>query len=383
MKNLVLAVTATLMAQAPPARVLGTVTAVNAAASELSVKTDRGDLYGVKLSERAVVIKLAPGETNLTKGIKIPLSDLIVGDRVLARGDLLAEQKALIANSLIVNRKEEIAKKHERDREEWLRRGVLGVVTAVDPAARKVTLESRRYHQVVVTIKPEAAIRRYAEDSVRFADAKPSAIDKIQVKDQLRALGEKNADNTAIEAEDVVFGTFQMIAGRVISVDTANNQLRLDDPQAKRKLLVKITPDTNLRQLPPFLAAMISGGGPGAGGGMNRPGNNGQGPAFGPGRGSGPGSGPGPGANPSAGGGFRGGPGGGDPAQMLERFPKIELGGLKPGEAVMVSSTVGANAGELTAITLVAGVEAILTAPRSGDRAANIPGWSLDIGLPQ
>lgn len=367
MRHVLLLVSWTLLAQAPPARVLGTVTAINAVASELSVETDRGDLYGVKLSERAAVIKLPPGETNLTKGTRIHLADLVVGDRVLARGELVADQKALIANSLIVNRKEEIAMKHERDREEWLRRGVLGVVTAVDPAARKVTLESRRFRQVItvlVTIKPDAAVRRYAEDSVRFADAKPSEIDKIRVKDQLRALGEKNADNTAIEAEDVVFGTFQMIAGRITSVDAANNRLTLDDPQAKRKLLVKVTPDTNLRQLPPFLAAMMSGGG------MNRPGANGP-------------AGPGPGGGPG-GGGPRGGPGGGDPAQMLERFPKIEVGGLKAGDAVMVSSTVGANAGELTAITLVAGVEAILTAPRGGgDRAANIPGWSLDIGLPQ
>ena len=51
---------------------------------------------------------------------------------------------------------------------------------------------------------------------------------------------------------------------------------------------------------------------------------------------------------------------------------------LKPGDAIIVLSTVGANTESLTAITLLAGVEPILTRP--GTREMSLGGWSLGAG---
>jgi hypothetical protein len=69
---------------------------------------------------------------------------------------------------------------------------------------------------------------------------------------------------------------------------------------------------------------------------------------------------------------------GNDLTQILDRAPTITLADLKPGDAIIVLSTVGANTESLTAITLLAGVEPILTRP--GTREMSLGGWSLGAG---
>jgi hypothetical protein len=50
----------------------------------------------------------------------------------------------------------------------------------------------------------------------------------------------------------------------------------------------------------------------------------------------------------------------GDMSEMLERLPVATVADLKPGEMIVVSSTVGADPTRVTAIQLVAGVEQIM-----------------------
>jgi hypothetical protein len=76
------------------------------------------------------------------------------------------------------------------------------------------------------------------------------------------------------------------------------------------------------------------------------------------------------------GGGQFGGSGGGDPQQMLNRAPAIQLTDLKKGDAVMLVSTDGAA--DVTAITLLAGVEPLLEAPAASQSLLN--NWSMNSG---
>jgi hypothetical protein len=55
-------------------------------------------------------------------------------------------------------------------------------------------------------------------------------------------------------------------------------------------------------------------------------------------------------------------------------MPDSKLGDLQKGDAVMIVSTDATDAGSLTAITLLAGVEPILTA---SPNAAMLTPWSL------
>jgi len=49
-----------------------------------------------------------------------------------------------------------------------------------------------------------------------------------------------------------------------------------------------------------------------------------------------------------------------DPQQMLERLPPVTLAELKPGQMIVVSSTVGADPTRVTAIQLVSNVEMLV-----------------------
>jgi hypothetical protein len=64
-------------------------------------------------------------------------------------------------------------------------------------------------------------------------------------------------------------------------------------------------------------------------------------------------------------------------------LPPVPLNELKTGDALIVSSSRGADLSKITAFTLVAGVEPFLqAAPRSAGQI-NLGGWNLDGGIPE
>ena len=223
---------------------------------------------------------------------------------------------------------------------------------------------------LVIAASDKTQVRRYAPDTVRFADAKMSSFAELKVGDQLRALGERSADGARFTPEEVVAGSFRTLLGTVTSVDAATNQIKITNTQTKQPMSVVISADSNLRRLPPMMAEMMArrgqGGGPGAGGGFGRPGGgSGEGrrtPPPVPGVGNAGETTAGNGGGPGAGGMRRAGGGGGfDVQDMLERLPSASLAELKPGDVILVASTAGADPTRVTAITLLAGADALLT----------------------
>lgn len=367
---------------AAPKQVNGTVIKIEAGANELVMKADSGGDVKVTLAPKHALRKVALGETDLRKAAVIEFKDIAVGDRVAARG---IETGDTIAASLIaVMSSSDVAKKQEEDRADWDKRGVNGIVTAVSPES--VTLNVRTLAGAkTVTVIPEAKaiVRRYTTDSVKFADAKPSSLADIKVGDQVRARGDKNADGTKLEAEEIVSGRFRTIAATVISIDAAHSQITVKDLETKKPLIVKVSADSNIKRLSDPIAQMIArrvhpenfegrGGGRGGAGGGEAGGRGfgGQGGGRGPDAAGG-------GMRGGAGGG-RGGGAGGDLQQMLDRQPAVTLADLKVGEPIVISSAVGAAADHIMAITMLAGVEPILRSP--GKPEMSLGGWNLGGG---
>jgi hypothetical protein len=303
-----------------------------------------------------------------------------VGDRAFVRGHMADDQKSIAAVAVIIMTKAELAQKHERDREEWKRRGMAGPVTAVNADSKEITISTRTREgpkPVIVEIPEHVDFRRYAPDSIRFSDAKASSFAELKVGDQLRVLGDKNPDGSRIKAESIVSGTFRNIAGAIKTMDASANQITLTDLVLHKPVTVVLSPETAMRRLPPFMAAMLArreGGGQGEGAAQGIPG---------PPRPDGAKPGAGAPAAENAqypGGGMR--RGNMDFQDMLERMPQIKLADLKVGDAVMLSSTTGTDGTRVTAINLLAGVEPLLTAAPKGGQ--DIFGqWNFDIGLPQ
>ena len=388
------------MGQTAPAanynKVLGEVIAIDPAGKKITVKADNAPPADVPLDENTSYMRVPPGEKDLRKAVRIELKDLSLGDRVYARSRKVEGQELVPATSVLVMSKAELAQHQEKSREEWQKRGAAGKVKSVDPAGKSIVIAMQTpvgLRDLTVQTDEKTSFRRYAPDSVRFADAKPSNFGEVAVGNNVRVLGNRTEDGAKLQAEEVVSGSFRNLAGAIESVNPQGNELKLKDLESKKSITVRINEDTNLRKLPPQMAMMMMrmrGGASPAGLGAGRPGNGSTSEAGGSadhtpeaaanGHQEGAVS---PGAEGPGGPGRRmGGPGMGrmDMNQLMERVPKITLAELKPGDAVLVSSTAGTDASSVTAIAVVAGVDPLL---RDSSSASNILGgaWNFDMGM--
>jgi hypothetical protein len=338
--------------------VLGNVTALDAAARRLTLKPDSGSVVVVTLEEQASVLRAQPGAKTLTDASPVTFDVLAVGDRVLARGVLSEDKATLAARQLVLMTQNDIASKHDAEQADWRKRGVLGVVTAVDATKGEIALRVGRraggQPLTVATAGRSVVCLRYAPDSVKFDDARPSTLADVKVGDQLRALGNRNAEGT-LEAERVVFGTFRTVSGAVTALDAAHGSVTLREEDSKRVYTALVGSDARLRHLSPEIGARMARMAAFAAGGAG-PGE-GQAPRTTPRTPPAEGEAPRWGAR-------EGGAGGGE--DVLERLPPTTLAELKVGDRILVASTEGSDPLKLNAIALVSGLETLAVAQPTG-----------------
>ena len=387
--------------------VIGDVAVIDASGKQMFVKTGAGSVVIVSLDDATTYMRVAPGEKDLKNATKTTLAEIGIGDRVFARGKVADDQKSVPARMVIVMSKADISKKNEGDRAKWRERGVVGVVSALNPDTKEITLQMRgrggAQQLTVVANADTVKFRRYAPDSVKFDDAKPSSFAELKVGDQLRALGEKSADGARFTPEEVVSGSFRTMFGTVTAVNPQANEIKIKDTQTQQELTVMVSKDSMTRRFPADIAQMMAmraeSGGPGRiGGGPQR-----QGGAPGEGNNARPaGSGGAPdgaGQSASGGGGQRrrmgggiGSDGGGgmDFTEMLDRMPEATIAELKPGDTLIVSSTAGTEPSRVTAIHLIAGADALVnmmtqrrarTGPGVDGVGAGMSGLGIDFGI--
>jgi hypothetical protein len=345
---------------------------VKSVASELIVvTTDNGADMNVQLNDSSRVLRVEPGQKDLKAATSAHLQDVQPGDRLLARGIVSADGKSMLAATVIVMKAGDVSAKQEQEREDWKANGIGGLVSAVDPNAQFVTISMQAVggtKTIKVDTTKDTIVRKYAPDSIKFDDAKPAALADVKVGDQLRARGALNADKTGLSAQEVVFGTFRNIAGTVVSSDPGKSTLIVNDLATKKPLTLVTSPDSQLRKLPPMVAQRIA---------MRLKGST---PSASAAAGSDVAS--GATAKPPEGrtngdGAARAG-GQGDFQQMLARMPAVTLADLQKGDAVMIVSTEGTASELPRAITLLSGVEPILSASPDSSRAAMLLSpWNL------
>ena len=375
---------------------IGEVKTIDAAAKQLTIKTDAGSMLTVSVTDKTTYKKLAPGEQSLTNATDVAFTDLAEGDRIMARGTVSEDRKSVPAVQIIVMTKGDLAKKQEAERLEWRRRGILGVITALKPDTKEITISNRTMagvQSVVIPVSDKTEMRRYAPDSIKFGDAKPSSFTELKVGDQLRALGDRTEDPLRFNPQKVVTGSFRTVGGVVTAIDPATGEIKINELEKKTPLTIVIKQDAVLRRFP---AEGMMGGFNRGGGGPGGPGGPGGAPGAAPSGGGQPQA-----ARPQGPGGPGGGPGGpGGPGgrpgfninDMLERLPTISIADVKVGDTIIVSSTQGVDPHRLTAISLVAGADTLLAMlaprPQPGQSAPNpaaglgSSGISFGIGLP-
>ena len=362
------------------AKSIGTIKAVNGNAITLSPET--GADVAVTVEANARLLRMTPGDKELKNAAPIQLTDLHVGDKVRVRGR--ASANGIDALEVLVITQAALSVVSDQIRQDWQKRGLGGVVDSVNPATGDVSISIPRLSgkkTIVVHTAKSTVIKRYAPDSFKFEDAKPSTLKDIQPGDQLNARGNRNADGSEITAEEIVTGVFPRFAGTIKSVDASTGMLSVQDLASKKTVQVKITSDSQLHKIPAEMAqgfaarikSAMPPGTPGAAANTSRAPSATQAPSGGqvaPGGASPAGAGPG-----GRTGGARQG-GAPDLQMMLARLPTSTLADLhlQKGDAVVILGTGGNPS---TAITLLSGVEPILQAAPNASQAMMLTPWSL------
>jgi hypothetical protein len=388
--------------QSAATRRIGAIKSINN--DVITLAPDSGAEIDVTVSATTRIMRVAAGEKNLKNATVAQLQDLQIGDRILVGGEASGDAKSIAASSIVVMKHLDVEARQEQALKGW-QRGVGGLVTAVDPASRTVTISITGFggtKSAVIHTSEATVIRRYAPDSMKFEDAKPSTLAEIHPGDQLRARGNRGPDGTELTAEEIVTGSFRNVAGTVNSVDPVTGTISVEDLLSKKLVHIRISPESQLRKLPSELAlrlaARLKGG---AGGVLAATGTSPQANSLATEVGNGQHARPGSLAGTGPAGGGMGGAGrsGGAPdfQQMLNRVPAVTLGDLHKGDAVMIVATQGSSSNgsssngrsshggtsnevssnEGTAITLLTGVEPILQAAPSGGKAMMLSPWSL------
>jgi len=344
--------------------VIGTIEKVDTAAKSLTLKTDKGEESTIKFDEKTQFLNLPAGEKDTKKATRAAAADVSAGDRVIAR--MRAEDKTgLPAVFLYFEKRTDLAQRQKKTEEEWQTQSVFGTVKSVDAAAKHVVIAVRGGFgppkDVALDASGPVEYQRFSLDSGKY-EPSSAGLASIQAGDQVRLLGQKNADQTEIKLEAIQSATFKSLPVTVKSVDSAGGIIVATDLTSKKPITIEVKPDTQLKRLDDATALLMArrlnptfqnDGGRGGRGGGQAPAGGGAGGGGFAGRGG-------------QGGGGRGGRNA-DPNKLLDQQPTIELADLKAGEPVVVTGGATADMAKLTATSVVAGVDPILrAAPQKG-----------------
>lgn len=339
--------------------VVGEVTEVDAAVKQITVGTKDGSIK-LSFDDKTSYKRVLPGETSIEKAEAITFADIGVGDLIYARGRVSADKSSMPAQQLIITSKAALSQKQVRDREEWQRRGIVGRIASINAETKEIGLTMRAAggeRPITMKTSDKVMYRRYAPDSVKFSDAKASSFAELKVGDQVRALGDKSADGMSFETQEIVSGSFRMVGGAVTTINPAANEIIITNMQTGQPLTIVVNKDSVMRRIPPEMAALIA----------QRRAQGGSAPTAQPAAPAGAGNEPRRGA-------------GGDFDDMIERLPQVTITEIKKGDMIAVSSTTGVDPARVTAIKLVAGIEALMTRPQG--QAAGSGGQSPSMNLP-
>ena len=321
---------------APPKAISGTVTEFRPDALELGVQPDSGKVVFVKFGVRTEVVQIPPGERDLSKARPASVTGILRGDRVLISFVGGMEE----ARRIVLIARDDIARRNEAERQDWKDRGISGVVSANN--GDEIVLEIRSPDNVKITtvsVTAKTVVRRYAPDSVKFAEAEPAKVADIAKGDQLRTRGKKNEDGSRVTAEDVVFGTFLTSFGSVSAVNREAGEVVIEDLTTKKPLTIRVTADSHLKTMPDMRTMMFS-----------KPKKDAAPPPR-------------------------------NMAEMLEQLPACRIDDLKVGSTIVVTSTRGSRPGQVTAITLITGVEPLIQMAQAQAAASGRTGLSATEAL--
>jgi hypothetical protein len=299
--------------------VVGTVVAIEKTSKTVTIKTEQNTSVLIKASDTTVCLRVPTGAQSLEQATPIQFDEITAGDRVLSRGT--RNENDFAALRIVVLSKDDVAKRREKDLEQWRTRGIAGVVKALNPETSEINVELRGSapSSLLAISTGGSQFRRYTAASIHFEDAKQSKFTEIAVGDQIRALGDKSADGKSFKAEAIVSGSFKTIGATLTAVDLQKGEILATTLDQKKPIQIATLKESSVQRIPATLVPTIAQK-------ARTPGQTGE------------------------------------VQQLIDALPAVTLTDLKVGDVVSITGIREQDDTRITAIKLVAGVDAGLRA---------------------
>src|SRR5438552_4129009 len=244
--------------------------------------------------------------------------------------------------------------------------GVIGEVKAIDAAAKQMVVRDDKGVIFSINLSDKTQYKRMAPGEKTMASAADITLADVGQGDRVWARWRAGSDQKTVPTTQVVVMSKADVAkkqeqertewrrrgvsGIVTSVNPSTKEITVSSRSlmgAQQAVIIPITDKVLMRRYPPDTIPKYSEAKP-----STRQSQN-QGQAAQRPQGAGPGG--------PQGGGPRMGGGGPNVADILERLPTISISEVKVGDMVIMSSLPGSDPTQFTAISLVTGVEPLLT----------------------
>jgi hypothetical protein len=331
-------------------QVAGTIVSLDASTRKIVIKEDSGRQSSIAIDEDTVLLHISPDTKDLTKATKLTFTDLKTSDHVFVRG--FARPAAILGRQVLAMTEGDINSRAQKEHDEWKKNGVEGALVSARPAASEIVISRSApdgMHPLTIRLKPSTQVLKYADDSARFADARPASLSDMHPGDQVRARGDMNSKGE-FEPDVMVFGSFHTIFGKVISVDESTGEIKSDTIPAGNTFSVMVTSHSVIRRVPlRVLAYMIPWT-------LLPPNVQVQVPPL---------------------------PAGKTGQDLVEELPRIRVTEVKPGDVIAALVGVSAEPGAERAVALLTGLDPLLTLPPVPGNKNASPLAALTLGLPR
>lgn len=249
---IILIVASTLFSQSVPPdeaksqqSVIGEVKKTDQQTSRIEIRTDDKKDLIIDAPQDTVFLKIKQNQKDLKNAEKISISQISEGSKILARGKFTSDN-IFTASVIIV-----VVKTETGDSANQLT--VAGTITVIDPATKQIKAAiNPQAKMITLTLDDKSAkvgFYQYSADSLKFNKATVSSLERIKVGDQFKAVGRFVGETESFIPETLVFGTFRTIGGRILSIDPATKQIKLEDVQSKKTMDVMVNDETIVKIL--------------------------------------------------------------------------------------------------------------------------------------
>lgn len=354
---------------------IGEVIVIDSAVGKITLKTESGAAVTISINDKTAFRRVAPGQTSIANAEQITMADIKIGDRILIPGGSNGEQTPV--RQVIVMAREAITAQRNQETENRRARTINGRVLAVNPQNKEIIIQTRAAagaQTITVSAPDNVKFLRYAPDSLKISDALPGTFTDVRPGDQIRIVGDRNAEGTRVSAEEIVSGSFMRSVGSIVEVNAARNEITVKNGESNQAITVLLGKNTTLRRIPDELAETLkqranqrterqrarsnrqNAGDSATQQTQERP-NNRQN------------------RRENRENARQQQPGQPNRAQLFENLPTVTINELKKGDAVLITVSSSANNSRLTAISVITGDSSLQQILRGrNNNSPNSPG---------